>query len=149
MFVVVIRSVSNGNNMVLAPKQLQASYTDKWHWEELIDFIDINGGSKEQYIVTSMFLCPMEQEELDKKYMWLYINRQPLMDPIYDQISYDWCLSNAFQFKQEHNPKIFLFEIMSATGKEIVEHVIRPATVFPANYVKARCAQLPIIIHWL
>jgi len=60
MFMVVIRWVSNGKNMVLAPKQLQASYTDARHWAELIDFIDKNGGPKEPYIMTSMFKCTLE-----------------------------------------------------------------------------------------
>jgi hypothetical protein len=32
---------------------------------------------------------------------------------------------------------------------EIAEHVIRPAKVIPASRVKARCAQMLIIIHRL
>ena len=54
-FKVVISWVSNGKDMVLAPKQLQALYTDVRHWEELIDFIDKNGGPRKPYIMTSMF----------------------------------------------------------------------------------------------
>jgi len=34
-----------------------------------------------------------------------------------------------------------------ATGKEIAVHIIRTVKVIPASRVKARCAQLPIIIH--
>jgi hypothetical protein len=49
---VMIHLVLNGKDMVLAPKQLQALYTDVRHWEELVDFIDKNGGPKEPYILT-------------------------------------------------------------------------------------------------
>jgi len=52
--------------MVLALKQLQASYTDVRHWEELVDFIDKNGSPKEPYILTSMFKCTLEQDELEE-----------------------------------------------------------------------------------
>jgi len=44
---VMIHLVSNGNDMVLAPKQLQTLYTDVRHWEELVDFINKNSGLKE------------------------------------------------------------------------------------------------------
>jgi hypothetical protein len=53
-FKVVIRRVLNGKDMVLTPKQLQASYTDVRHWEERIDFIDKNGCPKEPYNMASM-----------------------------------------------------------------------------------------------
>jgi len=49
-FTVMIHWVSNRKDMVLAPKQLQASYTDVRHWEELVDFINKNGGPKDPYI---------------------------------------------------------------------------------------------------
>ena len=81
-FMVVISWVSNGKAMVLAPKQLQASYTDVRNWEELIDFIDKNGGPKEPYIMTSMFKCPLEQDKLQEEYMGLYTHEQMIMDPI-------------------------------------------------------------------
>jgi hypothetical protein len=42
MSMVVICWVSNGNNMVLSPNQLHASYTDVRQWEGPIDFIDNN-----------------------------------------------------------------------------------------------------------
>jgi len=48
-----------------------------------------------------------------------------------------------------HNPKIFLVITRRVTGKEIAEHVIRPAKVIPTLHVKARCVQLLIIIHRL
>ena len=60
LFIVVICWVSNGKDMVLAPKQLQASYTDVRHWEELIDFINKNGGPKEPYILTSKLKSTLE-----------------------------------------------------------------------------------------
>jgi len=52
--------------MVLALKPLQASYTDVRHWEELVDLIDKNGSPKEPYILTSMFKCTLEQDELEE-----------------------------------------------------------------------------------
>jgi len=36
-----------------------------------------------------------------------------------------------------------------ATGKEIAEHIIRPAKVIPASCVKDGCVQLVIILHRL
>jgi len=68
-FTVMIHWVSNGKEMVLTPKQLQASYTDVSHWEELVDFIDTNGGTKEPYILTSLFKCTLEQDELEEESM--------------------------------------------------------------------------------
>jgi hypothetical protein len=71
-FMVTIHWVSNGKDMVLAPKQLQASYTDVRHWEEFVDYIDKNGGLKEPYIVRSMFKCSLEQDEMDEEYIGIY-----------------------------------------------------------------------------
>jgi len=144
---VVICCVLNGKDMVLAPKQLQALYTDVRHWEELIDFIDTNGGPQQPYIPTSMFKCISEQDEWDKEYLGLYIHGQIMNDPIYGQISYNCCLANAFKLKLRHNPEIFLVEIKRATGKEIEEDVIGTAKVIPASCVKVRCAQLLNIMH--
>jgi len=73
-FMVVICCVSNGKDTILASKQLQASYTDVRHWEEMIDFIDKNEGLKEPYIITSMFKCTFKQDVLDEEYMGLYSN---------------------------------------------------------------------------
>jgi hypothetical protein len=130
-FTVMISWVSNGKDMVLAPKQLQASYTDVRHWEELVDFIDKNGGPKEPYVLKSMFKCTLEQDELEEEYMGIYKHGQMINDPIYGQISYNCCLSNAFKLKLGHNLKIFVLEMKRATGKEIAEHVIRPTKVIP------------------
>jgi len=130
-FADVISWVSNGKDMVLALKHLQASYTDVRHWEELVDFIDKNGGPKEPYVLKSMFKCTLEQEELEEEYMGIYKHGQMINDPIYGQISYNCCLSNAFKLKLGHNVKIFVLEMKSATGKEIAKHVIRPTKVIP------------------
>jgi len=46
-----------------------------------------------------------------------------------------------------HNVKIFVVEMMRATGMEIAERVIRPTKVIRASRVKARREQLLIIIH--
>jgi len=146
---VVICWVSNGKDMVLAPKQLQASYTDVRHWEELIDFIDKNRGPKEPYIMTSMFKSTLGQAELEDKYMGLYTNGQMIMDPIYGQISYTGCHSNGFKLKLGQDSKQNLVERMRATEKESAEHVIRLAKEIPSSHVKARCAQLLIITHRL
>jgi len=125
MFMVVISWVSNGQDMVLAPKHLQASYTDVRHREEQIDFIDKNRGQKEPYNMTSMFKCTLEQDESEEEHMGFYTHGQMIMDPIYGQISYNCCLSKACKLKLGPNPKIFLVEIQRATEKEIAEHVIR------------------------
>jgi hypothetical protein len=48
---------------------------------------------------------------LDEEYMGLYTNGQMITDPIYGQISYNFCLSNAFKLKLGQDPKIFLVEM--------------------------------------
>jgi len=59
-------------DFVLASNELQVSYTDVRPWEELLDFIDKNDGLKEPYILTSMFKCTLEQDELEEEDMGLY-----------------------------------------------------------------------------
>jgi hypothetical protein len=81
------------------------------HCEELIDFIDKNGGPKEPQIMSSRFKCTLERNVLEQEYMGLYSNRQMIMDPIYGQISFNCCLSEAFKLKLGHNPKILLVEM--------------------------------------
>jgi len=130
-FTVIIHWLSNCKDMVLSPKQLQASYTDVRHWEELVDFIDKNGGPIEPYIPRSMFKCTLEQDELEEEYIGIYKHGQIINDPMYGQISYNCCLSNAFKLKLGYNVKIFVVEMMRATGKETAEHVIRPTKVIP------------------
>jgi len=79
--------------------------------------------------------------------MGLYTNGQMIVDPIYGQISYNCCLSNAFKLKLGHDRKRFLVKIKRATGKEIAKHIIRPVKVIPTSRVKATCVQLLIIIY--
>jgi len=146
---VVIRWLLNGEDMVLAPKWLQASYTDVRHRQELIDFIHNKWVAQVAYFQTLMVNRISEHDEKDEQYMGIYTNGQMIRDPIYGQIVYKGCLSNAFKVKPGQNPKMFLVEIKSTTGTEIAEHVIRPANVIPASRVKARCAQLLIIIYRL
>jgi len=108
---VVICQMSNGNDNVLSPNQLQAAYTDVRHWEELIDFINKDGRPTEPYILASKFKCTLEQAELHEKYMGLYTNEQMITDHIYGQISYNYYLSNALKLELGHDPKIFLVEM--------------------------------------
>jgi hypothetical protein len=91
-FKVMIHWVSNGQDVVLAPKQLQASYIDVRHWEELVHFIEKNGGLKVPFILRSMFKCTSEQDKLQEEYMGIYKHGQMINDPIYGQILYNSCL---------------------------------------------------------
>jgi hypothetical protein len=136
-FMAVICLVSNGKDIFLSPNQLQAAYTDVRQWEELIDFINKNRRPKEPYTLTSRFRCTFKKEESDKEYMGLYTNGQMITDPINGQILYNSDLSDAFKLKLGHDPKIFLVQRKRAPGKEIAEHVIRPAKVIPASRIKA------------
>jgi hypothetical protein len=126
--------------------QLQASYPDVRHWEELIDFIEKNCGPIEPYCLTALYKCNLTQEELDEEYMGLYTPGQMLNDPLYGQISYNSSLSNAFKLKLGHNVQLFLVEMKAATGKDIAEHVIRPAKVIPASLDMVSYAPLLISI---
>jgi len=147
--IVLIHRVSNACNMILSPKQLQASYTNVRHWEQLIDLMNRNKGLRVPQIRTSMFNCNLEQVELDKDYMGWYTHGEMIIDPIYGQISYNCFLSNAFKVKLGHNLKTFLVEWKSSTGKQIVGHLIGAANVIPASHDKARCGQLLINIQQL
>jgi hypothetical protein len=134
-FMVVIRRVPNGDNDQTSSMQLQASYTDVRHWEELIDFIEQNCSPKEPYSLTAIYKCNLTQEELDEEYMGLYAPGQTMNDRLSGQISYNSSLSNAFKLKLGHDVKLFLVEMKAATGKDIAEHVIRPVKVIPASLV--------------
>jgi len=79
--------------------------------------------------------------------MGLCTQKQITNDPIYGQLSYNYCLSNDFRLKLGHNLKAYLVVRKRDAGKEIAEHVNRPVKVIPASHVKARSAQLLIIIH--
>jgi len=134
-FMVVIRRVPNGDNDQTSSMQLQASYTDVRHWEELIDFIEQSCSPKEPYSLTAIYKCNLMQEELDEEYMGLYAPGQTMNDRLSGQISYNSSLSNAFKLKLGHDVKLFLVEMKAATGKDIAEHVIRPVKVIPASLV--------------
>jgi len=79
---VVIRRVPNRNNDQTSSMQLQASYTDVRHWEELSDFIKKNCSPKEPYCLTVLYNCNLTQEELDEEYMGLYTPGQTMNDPV-------------------------------------------------------------------
>jgi len=145
-FMVVIHRVPNGNNNQTSSMQLQAPDPDVRHWEELIDFIEKNCGPIEPYCLTAIFKCNLTQEELEEELMGLYTLGQMLNDPLYGQLSYNSSLSNAFKLKLGHNVQLFLVEMKAATGKDIAEHVIRPAKVIPASLVTGRYAPLLISI---
>ena len=136
-FMVVIRQVPNGNNDPTCSMQLQASYTDVRHWEELIDFIEKNCGRNELYCLTAFFKCTLTLEELDEEYMGLCAPGQMINVPLYGQISYNSSLSNAFKLKLGHDVQLFLVEMKAATGKDSAKHVMRPAKVIPASLVTA------------
>jgi hypothetical protein len=67
--------------------QLQASYPDLRHWDELIDFIEKNCGPKEPNCLYTLYQWNLMQEELDEEYMGLYTPGQMLNVPLYGQIS--------------------------------------------------------------
>ena len=52
-FMVVIRRIPNGNRDQTSSTQLQASYTDVWHWEELFVIIEQHCGPEEPYYLTA------------------------------------------------------------------------------------------------
>jgi len=132
-FMVVIRRVLNGNNDPTSSMQFQAVYTDVTHWEELIDFIEKMCSPKEPYCLTELHKCNLTQEELDEEYMGLYALGQMMNDSLYDEISYNSSLSNGFKLQLGHNVNLFLVEMNSVTGKDIAEHVMRPAKVIPTG----------------
>jgi len=51
--------------------------------------------------------------------------------------------------KQGHNVKLFLVEMKAATGKDIAEHIIRPARVILTSLVTVSYAPQPISIFRL
>jgi len=130
---VVIHREPNGTNDQTSSMQLQASYSDLEHWEELIDFIEHNCSLKEPYCLTAINKCNLTQEGMDEEYMGLYTPGQMMNHPPFGQISYNCSLSNAFKLKLGHDVKLFLVEMKAATGKDIVEQVIRPVKVIPTS----------------
>jgi hypothetical protein len=129
--------------------QLQDSYPDVRHREELIHFIENNCGPAEPYCLTELHKCNLTQDELEEDYMGLYTPGSMLNAPLYDQISYNTSLSNAFKLNQGHNVQLLLVEMKAPTGKAIAEHVIGPAKVIPPGLVTISQAPLLISTHRL
>jgi hypothetical protein len=75
----------------------------------------------------------MTQEEFDEEYMGLYAPGQMMNAHLYGPISYSSSLSNAFKLKLGHDVQLFLIEMKAARGKDIAQHVMRPAKVIPAS----------------
>ena len=96
-----------------------------------------------------MFKRTLHRDELEEEYTRLDTPSLMIIDTIYDQISFNWCLANAFTTNLGHHLTIVLLEVKRATGKEIAEHVNRPANVFPASYVQARCVPPLNLTHRL
>ena len=141
-FMVVIRPVLNGINDQTTRMPLHASYADVSHWEELIDLVEQNSGPIEPYCLTTIYKGNLTQEELDKEYVGIYTLGQMMNDPLCGQISYNRSISHAFKLKLGHNVKLFLVEMKAATGKDIAEHVMRPAKVIPASLCTVSYAPL-------
>ena len=113
------------------------------------DFIDKNGGPEEPYVLKSMFKCTFEQDELEEEYIGISKHGQMINDPIYGQITYNCCLSNAFKLKLGHNVKIFVLEMKRVTRKEIAEHVIRPTKVIPLAVLRLDVSNCQSLYrHW-
>jgi len=72
-----------------------------------------------------------------------------MMDPIFGKISYNCYVGNSFNLELRNSAKIFLVKIKRATGKEIVQHLLRPAKVIPTSCFKASYAQHRISIQRL
>jgi hypothetical protein len=88
----------------------------------------------------------MTHEELDEEYMGLSAPGQMMNDCQSGQISLNNCLLNAFKLEPGHNVKLFWVELKAATGKNILEDIIRPAKVIPASLIPARYARLLISV---
>jgi len=73
--------------------------------------------------------------------MGLYAPGQMMNDPLYVQISSNSSLSNAFKLKLGHDVQLFLVEMKAATGREIAEHVMRPAKIILDSLVTVSYAQ--------
>jgi len=145
-FVVVNHRVPNGNNDQTFSNQLQALYPDARHWEELMDFIEKNCGPKEPYCLNVLFKSNLTQEELDEECKGLYTPRHMMNDPLYGQISYSSLHSNAFKSKLGHNLKPLFVEMKPATGKDIAEHVMRPAKMIATGLGTVSYAPLRISV---
>jgi len=68
-------------------------------------------------------------------------------DPVYNQISYNRSLVNAFRLKLGHNLMEHFGEMKAAPAKNMVEHVIRLAKVIPASLDMVRYAHCKSV-YW-
>jgi hypothetical protein len=145
-FMVVICRGPYDNNIQTSSNQFQASYTDVRYWEELIVFGGKNCFPNEPYCLTAIYKCNLTQEELDEEYMGLYAPGQIMNAPLYGQILYNSSHSNVFKLTLGHDVKLFFLDMDEATGKDIAEHVMRPAKVIPTRHITVSCAPLLISI---
>jgi hypothetical protein len=81
--------VVDGNNDEASCNELQASYTNVRHWEELIDFIKQNCSPKELHYWTAICQCNFTYEELVEGYMGFFPPGQMMNDHLYGHISYN------------------------------------------------------------
>jgi hypothetical protein len=102
----------------------QTIYPDVRHCEELVDFIDKKGSPKKTFILTSMIKCTFVHDEFETEYIGLYTHQQMINNCMYDQISYNCLLSNAFKLNVGHYVILLLVEMIRATGKKITNDVI-------------------------
>jgi hypothetical protein len=77
----------------------------------------------------------LTQEELEEEYTGIYALGQMMNVPLCSQISYNSSFSNAFKLKEEHDVQQLLAEMKAATGKDMAEHIMRPAEVIPVSLV--------------
>jgi hypothetical protein len=115
--------------------QLQASYPDGRHWEELLEMIDKNCGLKEPCTLAAITKCNLTKDEFDEEYIGLYAPGQLINDPCFGPISFNSSISIAFKLKVGYNLKLFLVGIKVVTGKDIAEHLMRPAKLIPTSFV--------------
>jgi len=55
--------------------------------------------------------------------------------PQHVHILYNSSLSNTFKLELGHNVNVCLIEMKAETGKDIAEHLMRPAKVIPTSLV--------------
>jgi hypothetical protein len=131
-FMDVIRWVPNGNNDQTSSNQFQALYTDVRHWEELIDIIGKNCSPKEPYCLTAIYKCNLMQEELDEEYIRLYAPRQSWMT------IYIIRVHTTVRMKLGHDVTLYLVDMITAIGKDVVDHVMWPSKVIATSLVTVR-----------
>jgi hypothetical protein len=84
MLIVVICQVPNSNSDKTSNMQLQASYTDVWHWVKVFDVIKTHCDAKEPYCLTAIYQLNLTLDVLEEEYMGLYPPGQMMNYPLYD-----------------------------------------------------------------